>query len=438
MFATIAVMWSLWTSSSLEEWFSLWNAAVVMPELDLQALMLAVGVAIVFFLVYLGVGLFGQSSLQGQGGLSFYRGALFSGALILGLYLVGDPLVGSRFDTRIRTAIRDLKVNRLNAADSDLMVRGYYENVMFTRGNSELWQVYMNRSPEENDEQAPAAIHHQRPDFMGYELRPSLDVVNKGVRLQTNRWGMRDRDYALEKPARTYRIALFGPSYVMGSGVHNAETVENLIEERINLEYQDPRFDRYEILNFAVGGYSVTQELAVLEEKALRFKPDAVVLVGNAVDGDFVARHLSQKVRAGITIPYPYLEEIARRAGITRDVSEAESERRLRPFRRQLLEWTLGQIVSVARAHRVRLIWAYVPLPTQNPQRAEGVELIQLAEQAGFAVINPGDIYEGHDAASLVLSMEDSHPNAKGHALIAERLYLELQQPQIQSALFAE
>ena len=35
----------------------------------------------------------------------------------------------------------------------------------------------------------------------------------------TNGWGMRDRDYAQRKPAGTLRIALLGPSHVMGNGV---------------------------------------------------------------------------------------------------------------------------------------------------------------------------------------------------------------------------
>jgi hypothetical protein len=50
----------------------------------------------------------------------------------------------------------------------------------------------------------------------------------------------------------------------------------------------------------------------------------------------------------------------------------------------------------------------------------------QTAEKAGFVMINMHDIYNDRSLDSLRLADWDEHPNAKGHQLIATRLYKEM------------
>jgi hypothetical protein len=45
------------------------------------------------------------------------------------------------------------------------------------------------------------------------------------------------------------------------------------------------------------------------------------------------------------------------------------------------------------------------------------------AKEAGFLPIDLSDVYQGKDTSSLQLADWDRHPNAAGHALIAERIY---------------
>ena len=99
--------------------------------------------------------------------------------------------------------------------------------------------------------------------------------------LTTNRWGMRDRDYLLAKPEGTYRIALLGPSHVMGAGVADGETFADFLEERLNRSAAPETNIRYEVLNFGVAGYSLLQQLAMLEERAVMFQPDAVFITNS-------------------------------------------------------------------------------------------------------------------------------------------------------------
>ena len=48
---------------------------------------------------------------------------------------------------------------------------------------------------------------------------------------------------------------------------------------------------------------------------------------------------------------------------------------------------------------------------------------VQLAEKAGFVVLDLSDVYKGQDVYSILLESWDWHPNARGHLMIAQRLY---------------
>jgi hypothetical protein len=81
------------------------------------------------------------------------------------------------------------------------------------------------------------------------ELVPSTSIYFHGEKLSINRWGMRDRDYEKIPAPNTYRIALTGPSFVMGYGVADEEDFDWLLEDRLNRENAGGQYAKYEILN---------------------------------------------------------------------------------------------------------------------------------------------------------------------------------------------
>ena len=111
------------------------------------------------------------------------------------------------------------------------------------------------------------------PDI-GYELRPNLNTYFQMRRFTTNSQGFRDQEYPLAKPPLTFRVAVVGASYVMGSGVELEETFHSVLENRLNRERKGTT---YEFINMGVGGYSLWRSLAVLKAKALAYKPDLIL-----------------------------------------------------------------------------------------------------------------------------------------------------------------
>jgi hypothetical protein len=258
------------------------------------------------------------------------------------------------------------------------------------------------------------------------ELTPSTMIDFNGTRMTINRWGMRDRDYEKVPAPNTFRIALTGPSFVMGYGVEDNEGFEWLLEERLNQEYAGSPYARYEILNFAVPGYSAIQDLIILEHKALDFQPNAIFFMAHQREEQAVVLYLAELLSTQAEVPYPELIEIASRAGVEPGMTKADAERRLTPYGPEILAWTFGRIVEISRAHAILPVWIFMPT-LEDPLHPEEIAYLSgLAGESGFVVLDLSEAYDNQDPDSLVVAYWDKHPNAKGHLLIAEYLYRKL------------
>jgi hypothetical protein len=215
----------------------------------------------------------------------------------------------------------------------------------------------------------------------------------------------------------------------MGYGVEEGEYFEALLEERLNREPGVAARRTLEILNFGASNYKPLQQLMVVE-KALSFAPNAVVYVATVGEEAAAARYLVQVVKRQIRIPFPFLERVVADAGLEPGMSETEMLRRLAPFQSNLLGATYAHIVAAAKDRGAVPIWTQIPLPAETRERSRQTweQEVRLAEQAGFAILSLDGAYEGQDFDSLRLAAWDHHPNAAGHARIAEQFYRALQE----------
>lgn len=110
---------------------------------------------------------------------------------------------------------------------------------------------------------------------LGWRLRPGARDHWVGVPVTINAQGMRGPERPEAKPPGTRRLAFLGDSVCFGAWVEDDAAILPAVVER---ELAADTGAAVECLNFAVGGYSAWQERVVLEERALAFAPDAVVL----------------------------------------------------------------------------------------------------------------------------------------------------------------
>jgi hypothetical protein len=420
----LCVLWSLWTSESIEQWLGLWSA--IEGEWTWRAFLIPLGVLAV--IVAGNVEPAGPRNAFERTSMRAFPNVIkasWAPATVLVAFIaIGIEPVQLQIGTGVANVVHSLRSGRLSRLDVAKLERGYYEDLLSVdRFNSQLWEIYAKRPPNLLGIEG-ANLKRFTNDFAGYELMPSRVSISTYGPITVNRWGMRDRDYELVPPPDTFRFVILGPSNVMGWGVADGETFESLLEKRLNEDGESTGGSHIEILNFAVPGYEPPQELVAFD-KALRFSPQGVIYVAVGRELSQAARYLAQAAHNGLEIPYPELRSIVDRAGVVPGMDETEALRRLRPVENDILTWIYSYVVEKSRAVGARPILAFVPQVRSGLWEEETAGTIEIARKAGFIVMDLADIYEGQDIDQIRVAEWDDHPNARGHRMIADRLTAE-------------
>ncbi|HEY6804494.1 MAG TPA: SGNH/GDSL hydrolase family protein [Pyrinomonadaceae bacterium] len=119
-------------------------------------------------------------------------------------------------------------------------------------------------------------------DQTGWTLRPNTAgwVRKEGeAYVRINHDGQRDdEDHPKQKPAKTFRIAVLGDSFVEALQVPDEETFLKLLPRDLNGCKQLNGLS-VDVLNFGVSNYGTAQELLALRSRVWEYQPDLVVLV---------------------------------------------------------------------------------------------------------------------------------------------------------------
>lgn len=419
-FMTICALWSLWTSESITDWLELWGSAA---SVDVTGLAILISTFILIALSAEGSHYYERSAQKlSQGARPHYRSVAINCALLLVIAALGMQSVQIQMGPQVATFLNSLKSGSLSRLDVAMLEKGYYENLnRVERFNSQLWELYMNR-PESWLDVVGTGLDRFTGDFRYKELVPSFVSMSKHGKVSTNRWGMRDQDYAKVAGGQTFRIALLGASSVMGWGVADGETFEALLERRLNTERSGRPFEKYEILNLAVPGYQPLHQLPMLD-KAFTFQPQAVMYVATGREATRAVSALVGATIGQVAIPYPELRAWVQDAAITAETSENIAMRRLLPLKEKVLAWTYEKIVQDCRQRNIIPIYVFLPQVNEGDWVEETPAILKIARQAGFTVLDLSDVYKGRDINALRLAEWDNHPNAHAHGVVAQRLY---------------
>jgi alginate O-acetyltransferase complex protein AlgI len=426
-FVTICVLWSLWTAESVTDWALMCANAFRLPPwtgLQFVAVICAValGCSVAVYGVWKGWG-------SGQRAVAQRRSPSVILATSLGLCLATAPAITQYLGRKgeVLDSLRLASVSALNRRTVEQFQRGYYENLLDVgKFNDELWNVYQRMPKDFVRSLGTLGLAHRTGDAQDYELQPLAEGRFVGATVRTNRWGMRDKDYTQARPPHTHRFALLGPSTAMGSGVEQDESFEALLEERLNQELAADTQERYEILNFGVAGYSPIHMLYQLKRKVLAFEPDAVFYLGHASDLERASRQWAVMIQRGNAPSDAYLSEMQRRSGLRADTQPNEARRRMKPYVNELLGWVYRRFVDDCLERQILPVFVYletVTEPLESWRAAERAEVLTLARNAGFVILDLTGAYEGRPPSDLWIAENDGHANVLGNQLIAERLY---------------
>jgi D-alanyl-lipoteichoic acid acyltransferase DltB (MBOAT superfamily) len=323
--------------------------------------------------------------------------------------------------------VKDVREGHLNPADMRKLQRGYYEDLGdVTRFDGELWIMYGGRPKGWNDSPQTRDLS----DATGGEFIPSTAAVFKGALRTINSHGMRDREYTLERGPDTFRIALVGASHDMGSGVKDDETYENVVEDRLNRELGPRTGKKFEILNFSQGGFSPTQKLAVIEQRIFRFQPDVILYVAYGEEFEWTFRSVPHLAKNQLLDQFPFIKSAMDRAGIKAEPGKAVPDRmilnrKLAPYAEEALRALVERFRDGAASRGMRPALVLIETPDDSPLRPKNFDrLVGLGQSAKLPVLDLQGSFAGvKDRKSLWITPWDTHSNAQGHRLLADRLY---------------
>jgi lysophospholipase L1-like esterase len=356
----------------------------------------------------------------------FWRDAALTALTLVSLAILSRAAVVMSTTPRGCFAAMLISVMRSRAMIDNPGVTGYYER-LFDISQKPL---FIKRK----DYYSWMNLSHDRvysPSFRLSYLRPNLEwqVQGKVNHQPTNRFGFVGPDWPPQKPPKIRRVALLGDSLAEGWGIQLSQTFGSLLENRLNVEHPNGASERFEVLNFAVPAYSLTQILDVAVEEVPRFEADVhmLALTEWAVDRNW-ASHLVELTRLGIDPKYDFLRERLRVAGVAQTDDPLVLYGKLTPFRIQVLREIVTAMKRNAEQHHATFFVVLVPAMEDgelSKKRFAGIK--ELLVSLNIAFIDLLDTFDNvQDAESIRNNPFDAHPNALGHKMIFENLYAKL------------
>jgi lysophospholipase L1-like esterase len=289
--------------------------------------------------------------------------------------------------------------------------------------------------------QEPCLRRSAHPELI-YEFIPH--------RCGNNAAGYPDDEHELKKPDPRFRIVVIGDSIAQGLEVAREERFASLLQTGLNR----PGGRRVEVIVLARAGYSSEQELYLLEHEAFAYQPDLIIWSYCLNDPAHPIFHdanggLGKALAQPVSYAAQWIEEAFYLA------RERWNGRRCPSEYHQLLHcvyWdrvvdVVGRLAATQARTKVPIVFLVHPVfetGRERPSSAPGGwaepfpdfqhyplealhrRLVALAEADGLMVVDGLDAYRAFRTEDLKTHADAWHPNARGHAVLANHLLARL------------
>ncbi|HKI19313.1 MAG TPA: SGNH/GDSL hydrolase family protein [Isosphaeraceae bacterium] len=356
--------------------------------------------------------------------------AIMTRQLLATIVILACGLVPDRLSGDGPSRLRDiLKSNLFNRVDLERIESGYYEQLLdagrrlddladvpglrIRRRSGSTWSIPVDDAP----------LIVRVDDLREVVLKRDDATERWGLQWRTNAQGMRDRPYATDKPVGTFRIALVGDSIGAGWGVNVEQRFESILEQLWHDRAKETSGLMVEIINCAVPGHSPGQRWYHFGQIGWPMDPDLVIYESTAADVGWDERRLRYLLARGLGWDSPIYHRALVKAGVEPHGSPDDYKRVLRPRHWDILAGVYQTMAADCRARGLPILWVLVPRVGRKNDGADQRTLVKSARTAGFSrVIDVTDAYDDMDSSRLAIEPHDFHPNASGHARLAERL----------------
>jgi hypothetical protein len=294
-------------------------------------------------------------------------------------------------------------------------------------------------------------------------------VPEYAIDLVINSKGLRDREFAYEKPAGTSRILVLGDSFTCGYGVDADETYAKVLERLLgaggasiaSAGAAGAAGSKWEVINAGVGSTGTAHQLAFFETEGYKYGPDIVVLgffqndftdnlasglytveAGRLVKHDarttiwrriqgivchvpgyntfFASSHLLNFAK--VRVARRHYQQLGTRYDQPGGQLGADTERQAQAL--EITKALISALRDTCARHQSRLVVLLIPKIDYGEWPERTLALMEHMRAEGIAYIDLAAAFRAEDAAGTVVSYPaDHHWNAAGHDLAARMLY---------------
>jgi len=320
--------------------------------------------------------------------------------------------------------------------------------------------------------QAEWAMRYLVPDpYLLWRGRPGMPLIYSTE--VVNSRGLRGVEVPRRKAPGVKRVAVLGDSCTFG-----------IITERLDMHATPRPYaallgdllarnlgpGKVEVINYGMIGYTTHHGLRMLRREALPDHPDFVVIrfgwndhLSSPVNHPFSnPRHTWEEVLLDLAYRSRLLGMLLYRGIPMRTPTSRAWSSSAHPITWVTPEdyaWNLSRMIDLARSHGAQPILLDAPAGPITPQMRKRKEFFTLsgyatpeqflaaharyqaiaarvAAEKKVPLIRTADKLEGNEA--YYSSIDPAHPNAAGHAVIAERLYVWMLEPLMRGGVLGE
>lgn len=270
-------------------------------------------------------------------------------------------------------------------------------------------------------------------------MPPNMTIENNTkefkYKVSSNSLGLPDREYSLNKPSHTFRIAAFGDSFTEGFGAVADSSWPRLLQRLLSKTVTDS----VEVMNCGISGSDPVFEYMLLKQKMMAYHPDMVIFAINESDmTDIVYRGGMERFQKDGTVKYtdpPYWEWIYAHSFLFRRIiidglryhnsllTQKEYKRRF-DNSINVLDQVVDSISILCRQNNCSLILAFDPISWDiRNQKMTVTPVLNYASMHGIKTVDILNTFlkQGVDTSNLYNYYWpiDGHNKPEGYLLIA-------------------
>jgi lysophospholipase L1-like esterase len=258
---------------------------------------------------------------------------------------------------------------------------------------------------------------------LGHEHLRNASALLQSVTIRTNEWGLRGGPVAPPAPGAR-RILFLGASITLGWGVPEEETMTARLEQKFAQDGVPAS-----VLNAGIGNYNASRYVELFLTRLEPIKPTDIVVhyflrdaeVLDDGEGSWLLRHSELVLTLWIA-----WHRLFDRTGESSIVDHYKAIYRPDSPGFAAMRQALARLAEYARQHDIRLYLTVVPdvHDLENYRLQFAHEMVgTVARELGYRTLDLLPAFGKLSPQDVWAMPGDPHPNARGHAIMADAIY---------------